>query len=1190
LNNAWTSGDTDPRANLDVVGNAFISGRSTGDFLDHSNFADRDKTDIDNAFLVGGDSDTPNDQSVFRIATTNNGRVGINVSNAELDRTLVVNGLSRFTDDARFEHDIEVNGDDGVIAEVRTSQTTGTVNLFNDSTFVGGDNTAGMNFAGWAKTIKIGSGTTANQWIYIGDSSTGDSIIRVGNSADHSNLFLGDIGDDATYISKVQIGGAYGNNSSNSYTLIGTRQTSLAGDLLIGANKTIGGDETDPTQVVTVRTEAGVLNFFTTQTQTVNFATNASLITIGGQGGSTTIRNNFVVDANARFNADIKLCGGNASYSFVGDRGQLGTDDFAHASGELGNNSFNSNIDIINVNVIPVADPNSPTAAEVSAGFNRVDTAGAGVWGGTNFQESKTGAGAEGADLPAITGDEFYLPMKYAPTPYFQAGDYLLIDTIPTGSGATERYPELVRITEDGLSGAGAAPYYLKVKRHPLGSFTKYKLQQLVPAKDYLENHQDATNVWKCNIAFDATWTTQPVDATGPQDNFYLSQFGGSLTTDDYVIVDREDTNNDGDFNQGEIVAVVTPIDQVSKKLVVTRGCDTGNETDVFVVDSVTGDIIMGDPSDEDSVLNIYGSLKLEGGCGTTPIVNNIFNELQDTADDSKLTLGNRNFTTFEVNTCMGDTVIGNPWGWVWALQANWQTGVEAHSITDDVFVYTYEVTTVQADGPQTTLGSVLSAGQQNYMVVNKISAFQKDDMLLVYQGGTKAEIIVITDDPLTDANSGEKRVPFNANANYPSGGRGQETTTAQQFDIGAVVVKITKDARTTNLLEAIPATGRTVAPSPNVNPDRVVLKLANGDLIAQKLDYEQFIRIGSEFFLPDSIDGSTDAAFGVKMPKSIRDNLDVNQPEASIRRYFGGGRLRVHDDLNITSGNLRMYGTDGETLVFNIANDDGHPGDGAILDPLTGRSGMYLNGRADIYGQLRVFKQTCQENGICTNDLQFRVENDDGSVEMGASLYIKGQVSDIADTASELLHIDNIGAAGNTGIGPKDFIMYQDGSIDAFGINRYFNANGGRRWTYVPASTTGLGQTVDNPLQPNGNYLVNPSSSGNMIVYLPDDAQTGDMIRFLDISGNLSYNANLIIRAKPLGTTAVPIQGDSTGTKATAGSGAPATIAWASGEMIVQTRNASFGLIYVGVADAVGDPNASEIPTDLRGWWLQEL
>ena len=538
----------------------------------------------------------------------------------------------------------------------------------------------------------------------------------------------------------------------------------------------------------------------------------------------------------------------------------------------------------------------------------------------------------------------------------------------------------------------------------------------------------------------------------------------------------------------------------------------------------------------------------------------------------------------------MGDTVIGNPWGWVWALQSNWSTTPAAHSITDDVFVYKFEVTTIQADGPQTTLGSVLSAGQTNYMVVNKISAFQKGDLLLVYQGGTKAEIILITDDPYVDQNSSEKRVPFGGSIDYPNGGRAQETSTEQSFDVGAVVVKITKDARTTNLLEAIPATGRTPAPSPNNNPDRILLKLANGDLVAQKLDYEQFIRIGSEFFLPDSIDGNTDAAFGVKMPKSIRDGYDVNAPEQNVRRYFGGGRLRTHDDVNITSGNLRMYGTDGQTLVFNVANDDGHPGDGAILDPVTGKSGMYLNGRADIYGQLRVFKQTCQENGICSNDLQFFVQNSDGSVEMGASLYIKGQIKETADNSTPLLHIDNIGSAENTGEGPNDFIMYQDGSIDAFGISRYYNSNGGRRWTYVPASSTGLGQTVDNPLQSNGNYLVNPSSSGNMVVYLPDDAQTGDMIRFLDISGNLSYNANLIIRAKPIGTTAVPIQGDSTGTRAVAGSGAPATIAWASGEMIVQTRNASFGLIYVGVSDAIGDPNASEIPTDLRGWWLQEL
>ena len=1190
--NAWTSNDTTPRANLDVVGTAFISGRTTDDFNNHSNFADRDKNAENNAFLVGGDSAAPNDEAVFRIATTNGGRVGINVPNSQLDRVLVVDGLSRFTDDARFEHDIEVNGDNGSVAEIRTSQTTGTVNLFNDSTFVGGNNTAGMNLAGWAKTIKIGSGTTANQWIYIGDTCTGDQFIRLGNSSDHSNIFLGDIADTASYISKVQIGGAYGNNSSNSYTLIGTRQTTLAGDLLIGANRTTGGDATNPDQVVTVRSEAGVLNFFTTQTQTVNFATNASLITIGGQGGTTTVRNNFVVDANARFNADIKLCGGNASYSFEGDRGQLGTDDFAHPSGVLGQNTFNSNIDIINVGVITVADFNSPTTAEIAAGFNRVDTAGAGVWGGTNFQESKTGAGAEGADLPAITGDEFYLPMKYAPTPYFQAGDYLLIDTAPTGSGATERYPELVRITEDGLQGAGAAPYYLKVKRHPLGSFTKYKLQQLSPAKDYLDNHLDATNVWKCNIAFDATWTTTVVDATGPRDNFYLSQFGGGLTTNDYVIVDREDTNNDGDFNQGEIVKVVTQLDQVSKKLIVTRGCDTANESDVFVVDSVTGDIIIGDESDQDSVLNIYGSLKLEGGCGatTSSVVNDIFDEFAGTSDDKKLTLTNRVFPTFEVNTCMGDTVIGNQWGHVWALQAHYQSSASAHTTSEDVIVYTEDPQTIQADGPKTLLASTLSGGQTQFLVVNSITGFSVGDLVLIYQGTTKAEFIRITAAPYIDSGSSEPRIPFSTSVDYPSGGRAQETTTAQSFTVGAVVVKVQKDTRTTKLATALPATGRTQAPSPNTNPDRIKIELVNGDLVAQKLDYPQVIRIGSEFFLPDSIDGNVDPAFGVKMPKSIRDSYDNDEPEANIRRYFGGGRLRVHDDINLTSGNFRMFGTDAKTLVFAVANDDGHPGDGAILDPVTGRSGLYLNGRADIYGQLRVFKQTCQENGVCSNDLQFRVDNQDGSVEMGASLYHKGKVLANESSSDKLVHIDNIGSAGNTGAGPKDFIMYQDGSIDAFGISRYLNSNGGRRWTYLAASTTGFGQVVDNPLQPNGNYLCNPSSSGNMVVYLPSDAQTGDMIRFIDITGNLSYNANLIVRALPIGTTAVPIQGDSTGTKAVAGSGAPSAVAWNSGELIVQTRNASFGLVYVGASDAVGDPNASEIPTDLRGWWLMEL
>ena len=60
---------TDPRANLDVVGNAYISGRKTPDYLQHTQFADRDKNRIKDALIVGGDSAAPNDEAVLRVST-----------------------------------------------------------------------------------------------------------------------------------------------------------------------------------------------------------------------------------------------------------------------------------------------------------------------------------------------------------------------------------------------------------------------------------------------------------------------------------------------------------------------------------------------------------------------------------------------------------------------------------------------------------------------------------------------------------------------------------------------------------------------------------------------------------------------------------------------------------------------------------------------------------------------------------------------------------------------------------------------------------------------------------------------------------------------------------------------------------------------------------------------------------------
>lgn len=307
---------------------------------------------------------------------------------------------------------------------------------------------------------------------------------------------------------------------------------------------------------------------------------------------------------------------------------------------------------------------------------------------------------------------------------------------------------------------------------------------------------------------------------------------------------------------------------------------------------------------------------------------------------------------------------------------------------------------------------------------------------------------------------------------------------------------------------------------------------------------------------------------------------------------FAGGGSTTIFDEVNVWGGEFRIYGSDGQTLIFNISNDDDHPGDGAILDPKTNKSGLWIKGGGTFLDDLQVRYDTCEANGVCTDDIVFQVFNNTGSVDMGEKLYVKGKVvpNSIGDSGTAVLHIDNLGGAGPGGtVGPKDFIMYQDGSIDAFGISRYFTRNGGRRYTYVEQSLTGIGQTQTNPLQPNNNYLINNPSGTNMVVYLPATAETGDMIRFVEISGNLSYNTTLVIRALKVSNQAVAIQGDLTGSKIQAGAG-QLTTAWDSGELIVQTRNASFGLIYVGPTDAAGDPNASSIPSNLRGWWLAEL
>ena len=150
-------------------------------------------------------------------------------------------------------------------------------------------------------------------------------------------------------------------------------------------------------------------------------------------------------------------------------------------------------------------------------------------------------------------------------------------------------------------------------------------------------------------------------------------------------------------------------------------------------------------------------------------------------------------------------------------------------------------------------------------------------------------------------------------------------------------------------------------------------------------------------------------------------------------------------------------------------------------------------------------------------------------------------------------------------------FEANKDGSVTIARIDDYFTTTGGRKWIYLTdtaTNTDGAGTNVS----VNINYFVNVAAGGNLVLRLPA-AQNGDMIRFVDIGGEISNVSQLVIRAPQ----SVRIQGDAVGTNINSSN----TNAYNGGELVVNTPNAAFGLVYCG------DPNA---PTNLQGWWLMEI
>ena len=529
---AFVSDETEPRANLDVVGTAFISGKKILSFTTNSGVT-KTETNQDNAFLVGGASDTPSGAATLRVMTNNSGRVGINTTagtsspTTDLDRTLTVVGTARITGNVKFESDLEVNGGD-------LTTTATTFNLINGNAttvnFANAANTAAL--VNGAETISLGNLTTGTQTINIGNAASEATLnIHSGTGLETSTIKIGNIQNTSSNSSSITIGGAF-NAPQNSIFQVKSYQTILDGSLevnegIIETNK--NGTATAPLTLWTRNGAAAYVDAFTRAVQ----------LRIGAVAGTTTIRNALVVQGDQTFNGDVTINGGNNTGQLTVNRGQLGTTAIAHSIGNI--NSLN--VDYYRV----IEEITSVTGIETW-----VDTGGNANWSATDttllLQTNQNGDGTTQGTVQNSSSGQ-------SPLTGLAIGDYLLIDN------------EIVQIVSPGPGqNSSTGAYEIPVTR---GVDCTSAAQ-----------HNDNTQVFKLDKTTDATFLTANIDASTQSVN--VGEFGGAFSANDYLRLSATATCPSGEFVK---ITAIASSDAEDFRI------NDGAGNDRFVVDSVCGGV-----------------------------------------------------------------------------------------------------------------------------------------------------------------------------------------------------------------------------------------------------------------------------------------------------------------------------------------------------------------------------------------------------------------------------------------------------------------------------------------------------------------------------------------------------------------------------------------------------------------------
>ena len=543
---AFVSNETDPRANLDVVGTAFISGRSVLNWLNETGTT-KSVVPSDNAFLVGGNSAIPNEKAVFRVSTSavdGTGKIGINTTVAQMSSLatdIVMVGTTTFVGNSTINGSLQI-----LVGQLDTTSTT--VDLMNTPTTV--------RFAMAAQTLEVANATT----------NTGNNVINIANYSNNSSFSLGNVATitefnvhrgsqtadvniatvgnaDASYNATLNLGGAFANSAS--ITNIKTRNTFLDGDVNVGSGLTAG---------------SGVGKLYSLNTQfellsasggpsIVKFAATAADLTMGAQGGTTTINNALTVKARSDFFGDMLLTGGLNAGGVEVDRGVFGTTPASQAAGGL---PSNFNIDL----------------------YRKVDI-------------SKT---LDTGGFATLSATEEFIRLN-APVVANQIaiGDYLLLDESAAFTGSPGGYTpdedrsEIVRVTElTNLTNSGDPQgIRVRVTRGVDGTTA--------------QTHPDNLPIFKLNKSSDVSYLLTSI--TNVDTQLSTAEFGGSLLVGDFLRL------NDGEYTKvTSIVASLTSI----KSLKVNDG---GNPAVLaFSVESTTGNTYIRGNTEVHADLTLVGS------------------------------------------------------------------------------------------------------------------------------------------------------------------------------------------------------------------------------------------------------------------------------------------------------------------------------------------------------------------------------------------------------------------------------------------------------------------------------------------------------------------------------------------------------------------------------------------------------